>query len=413
MTLYSIFGILGGIAAVLTLLRYLLKKPSNTVITFIQYFVALLFIFSGLIKENDTIGFSYKLEEYFEVFKTSDTQSLFNNVLNFSHKHALEIGFLILITEVMLGFMLLIGAWRILTLCLLFGMMAFFTFLTYYSAAYDVVKECGCFGDFLKMTPWESFWKDVLLLALIIILFIGQKHITPLFGKRMEKIMLVILLLFSVGFPLYTYNYLPVFDFRPYAIGKNIQEGMQVPPDAPRDSIVMTFIYEKEGKRIELTPEQIKDIDSTYKYVDRIDKVVRQGTKPAIQDFSIINMNGDDYTEQILNYDGYYFFLVCYDLQKTNRKAFDKINDFAKLCKTDNIPFIALTASSDQVEPFKKETGADFDFYLSDQTGLKTMIRANPGLMLLKKGTIIDMWHHNNIPSYSRVKEKYINPNQK
>lgn len=413
MTIYSIFGILGAIAAVLTLLRYLLKKPSNTPIAFIQYFVAVLFIFSGMIKENDTIGFSYKLEEYFEVFKTPGVQSLLNNVLNFSHKYALEIGFMILIAEVMLGFMLLIGAWRILTLFLLFGMMAFFTFLTYYSAAYDVVKECGCFGDFLKMTPWESFWKDVLLLVLIIILFIWQKHITPLFGKRMEKIFLVIFLLLSVGFPLYTYNYLPVFDFRPYAIGNNIREGMQVPPDAPRDSIVMTFIYEKEGRKIELTTEQIKDIDSTYRYVDRIDKVVREGAKPPIQDFSIISMNGDDYTEQILNYDGYYFFLICYDLHKTNRKAFHKINDFARLCKVDNIPFIALTASSEQVESFKKETGADFEFYLTDQTALKTMIRANPGLMLLKKGTVIDMWHHNGIPSYSKVREKHIKPNQK
>lgn len=411
MTLYTIFGILGGIAAVLTLLRYLLKRPSNIFIVFIQYFVAVLFIFSGLIKENDTIGFSYKLEEYFEVFKTPGADSWFNSLMDFFHDYALELGFVILIAEVMLGLLLLIGAWRMITLWLLFLMIAFFTFLTYYSAAYDAVKECGCFGDFLKMTPWESFGKDVLLLALIIVLFIGRKHITALFGKRGEKVALILFLLFSAGFPLYTYNYLPVFDFRPYAIGKNIPEGMKT---IKEEKVDMYLIYKNKntGETKEYPANNYPWNDSVWtanwEFVDQSKKVIEPGIPAPIRDFSIINMNGDDYTEQILNYDGYYFFLICYDLQKANRKAFDKINDFAALSKTENVPFIALTASSDQVEAFKKETGAAFDFYLADQVALKTMIRSNPGLMLLRKGTVIDMWHHNSIPSFSKVKVKHL-----
>ena len=170
----------------------------------------------------------------------------------------------------------------------------------------------------------------------------------------------------------------------------------------------MIFIYEKSGQQVELTPEQIKSIDSTYKYVDRKDKVIREGDKAAIHDFSITSPDGDDYTEQVLNYSGYYFFLICYDLDKTDKGVFGRVNDFAKLCKEDKIPIVCLTASADRIESFKKETGTDIDFYLTDGTQLKTMIRSNPGLMLLNKGTVIDMWHYHSLPSYTDLKDKYF-----
>lgn len=359
--------------------------------------VGALFIFSGLIKANDPLGFSYKLDEYFSVFGTEFLIPL-----------SLSLAIFICAYEIIFGFMLLIGSKIKLTVWALLLMIIFFTFLTFYSAYFDKVKECGCFGDFLHLTPWQSFYKDIALLVLILILLAGKKYIAPLLPGRMERLLNLIVIIFSVGFPLYTYNFLPVKDFRPYAIGKNIQEGMTLPPGAKQDSIQMVFIYEKDGKQIELTPEQIKTIDSTYKYVDRKDKIIREGDKPAIHDFSIAGMNGDDYTEQILNYPGYYFFLVCYDLDKTNKNVFGKVNDFAKLCKADSIPIICLTASADQIESFKKETGTDIDFYMTDQITLKTMIRSNPGLMLLKQGTVIDMWHHHSFPSFTDAKDKYF-----
>jgi len=171
----------------------------------------------------------------------------------------------------------------------------------------------------------------------------------------------------------------------------------------------MVFVYEKNGEKVELTPEQIKTIDGSYKYVDRLDKVIRKGDVPAIHDFSIVTPEGDDFTEQILNYSGYYFFIVCYDLSKTNKKVFQKISDFSNLCKADNIPIIVLTASSDQIESFKSETGLTIPFYLTDQITLKTMVRSNPGLMLLQAGTVVNMWHHNSFPSYNEVKKSYFN----
>ena len=458
MTLYTIFGILGGIALLITIIRYFLQKPSNLIISFVQYFVACLFIFSGLIKENDTIGFSYKLEEYFEVFKTADSvqvvdetpvmgndtaftkaetsgkidtvisqkqigtekniswkmvppDSFYNRAMDFFHDHALELGFFILVMEVMLGLMLLIGVWKKITLLFLFLMIAFFTFLTYYSAAYNAVQECGCFGDFLHMTPWQSFGKDILLLVLIIILIIGKKHISPVFAGKIQKVLLAVFLLFSVSFPLYTYNYLPVFDFRPYAIGKNIQEGMKVIKDEKAD-VYLIYKNKKTGETKEYPANNYPWNDSiwtqTWEFADQHRIIIEEGIPAPIHDFSITTIEGSDYTEDILNNPGYYFFLICYDLDKTNKNAFGKINDFVKLSRQDSLPVICLTATSERIESFKKETGTDIDFYVTDGTQLKTMIRSNPGLMLLKQGTVIDMWHYHSIPAFTDVKEKYF-----
>ncbi|MBI4931651.1 MAG: DoxX family protein [Bacteroidetes bacterium] len=367
------------------------------VIQLCRILVGVLFIFSGLIKANDPLGFAYKLNEYWEVFGTA-----------WMTPFSLFISIFMCAIEVLLGFMLLIGSKIKFTLWLLFLMILFFAFLNFYSGYFDAVRECGCFGDAIKMTPWQEFVNNCVMLVMTVFMFIGKDHIRPIFSGRIEKTMLIIFTISSFGFPLYTYNYLPIKDFRPYAIGKNIQEGMKLPPGAKTDSIQMVFIYEKDGKQIELTPEQIKTIDSTYKYIDRKDKVIREGDKPAIHDFSITSADGSDYTEQILNYDGYYFFLVCYDLEKTNKNVFGKINDFARLCRQDSVPIIVLTSSAELIESFKKETRTDIDFYFSDGTTLKTMIRSNPGLMLLKKGTVADMWHYHSFPSFSDVKEKYL-----
>ena len=367
------------------------------IIQLFRILVGLLFIFSGLIKANDPLGFSYKMDEYFEVFGM-DWMKVFS--LSFS--------IFMCALETLLGFMLLLGSRIKLTLWLLFLMCAFFASLNFYSGYYDKVRECGCFGDFIVMTPWQEFRNNIIMLVMTIFMIIKSSYIRQLLGRKIDNAVVFILIVASIGFPLYTYNYLPIKDFRPYAIGKNIQEGMTLPPNAKQEVREITFIYEKDGKKIELKPEQIKTIDASYKYIDRKDKVIVEADKAAIHDFNITACKGDDVTEQILNYSGYYFFLVCYELDKTNKSAFGKINDFAKLCKNEKIPIIVLTASSDQIESFKKEIGTDLDFYLTDGTQLKTMIRSNPGLMLLKKGTVVDMWHYHSFPSYSDVKAKYF-----
>lgn len=364
--------------------------------TISRLLVGLLFIFSGFIKANDAIGFSYKLVEYFEVFDT-----------HFLVPIALPLAMFICIFEIVLGFTLLLGARVKLTLWLLLLMIVFFTFLTFYSAYFQKVLSCGCFGDAIPLTPWQSFTKDLILLVLIIVLFIGQEYIQPLFGEMFENFLLIVILISSTAFPIYTYNYLPVIDFRPYAIGKNIPEQTKGIPDEVK--FFYTLKDKKSGESIEVDtwPE---NWDQKYDYVSNRTEVTKKGVEAKIKDFSISDLNGSDYTEDIIGNPNYNFLLICYDLEKTEKDVFGKINDFAALCKQDSVPLIILTSSTKEtIDIFKQETKTNVDFYNTDGTVLKTMIRSNPGLMLLKAGTVIDMWHYNSLPAFNDVKAKHFN----
>lgn len=366
------------------------------VITIIsRLLVSLLFIFSGLIKANDPLGFSYKLIEYFEVFD-----------VHFLVSVALPLAMFICAFEVILGFALLIGARINLTLWLLLLMILFFTFLTFYSAYYQKVLSCGCFGDAIPLTPWQSFAKDVILLILIIILFIGKKEINPVFPEGFENSFLVLTIIASFVFPIYTYNYLPIVDFRPYAKGKNIPEQMKGTPDEVK--YFYTLKDKKSGETIEVD-KWPDNWDKKYDYLSSRTEVTKKGIEAKIKDFSITDLDGSDYTQDIIENPNYTFLLVCYDLDKTNKDVFGKVNDFAMLCKQDSISFVCLTASpKTSVAAFKNEVKTTIDFYNCDGTVLKTMVRANPGLMLIKGGNVIDMWHYNSLPAFSTLKEQHL-----
>lgn len=363
-----------------------------------RVFVGCLFIFSGFIKANDTLGFSYKLVEYFEIFGKSF------HFFEYFIPITTPLAMFLVIFEIALGFALLLGARTKLTLWLLLLLIIFFTFLTFYSAYFDKVRECGCFGDFWHLTPWQSFTKDLILLVSVIILFIGKQYIKPLFGKRTENGLLIFFLLISTAFPLYTYAYLPVLDFRPYAIGKNIPEQTKGVPDEVK------FYYLLKDKQTGATKEFASwppDWDKTYDYVSSRQEVTKKGIDPKIKDFSIVKVEGGDYTQDIIENPEYNFLLICYDLDLTNKAVFGKINDFIALCKQDNITFAILTSSTKEtIEKFKAETKVTADFYNTDGTVLKTMIRSNPGLMLLKGGTVKNMWPYRSFPSYNDVKLK-------
>ena len=367
----------------------------KTITNITRILTGLLFIFSGFIKANDAVGFAYKLVEYFEVFDT-----------HFLIPIALPLAIFICVFEIILGFTLLLGARIKLTLWLLLAMIVFFTFLTFYSAYYQKVLSCGCFGDAIPLTPWQSFTKDLILLFFIILLFIGKQYIKPIFGNKFENALLVMITIASAAFPIYTYSYLPIIDFRPYAIGKNIPEQTKGIPDE------IKFYYLLKDKKTGETTEVDKwpiNWEQQYDYVSNRTEVTKKGVEPKIKDFSISNLEGSDYTEDIIGNPNYNFLLICHDLQKTEQDIFGKINDFSTLCKQDSIAFITLTASTKEtIEKFKLETKTNIDFYNTDGTVLKTMIRSNPGLMLLKAGTVIGMWHYNSFPSYSDLKEKYF-----
>lgn len=358
--------------------------------------VGLLFIFSGFIKANDAVGFSYKLVEYFEVFGT-----------HFLVPIALPLAMFICIFEILIGFTLLIGARVKLTLWLSLLMIIFFTFLTFYSAYFQKVLSCGCFGDAIPLTPWQSFYKDVTLLILIILLFIGKQHINPLVGKRFENALLLIVLIASTAFPIYTYNYLPVIDFRAYAIGKNIPEQMK--SGIPDELKYYYKLKDKKTGEIKEFDKWPEGWDAKYDYVESRTEVLKKGVESKVKDFSITGMDGSDYTQEIIENPNYNFLLICYDLDKADKDAFGKINDFEALCKQDSVAFVALTSSGKEtIDKFKLEAKTNVTFYNTDGTALKTMIRSNPGLMLLKGGTVIDMWHYHSFPSYTDLKEKYL-----
>ncbi|HRD37418.1 MAG TPA: DoxX family protein [Bacteroidia bacterium] len=374
--------------------------------------VGCLFIFSGFIKANDPLGFSYKLEEYFEVFKADTGLGMFEW---FAHI-ALPLAIIICVSEMLLGVMLLIGYKRDLTLWLLFAQIAFFTFLTFYSACYNKVTHCGCFGDFLKLKPWESFWKDIALMILITLLFAGKEHINDLTFPSLQVTIFIIGAIASFAFPIYAYRNLPPLDFRAYAIGMNIKENMKPGAD------YQPPVYETRFKYENLKTHEVKEFDLknypwedtlTWKWVATDNVLTKEAVNPPkITDFTVNDANGNPITDSLLNNKDYSFLLVCYDLKKTeeDESLHAKINDFYTLATKENKKIIGLTASSaEEINAYKHAHQALYDFASVDAIVLKTMVRSNPGLILIKDGTVIMNWHHNNFPSYSEVKQKYMN----
>lgn len=373
--------------------------------------VGCLFIFSGFIKANDPLGFSYKLEEYFEVFKADTGLGMFEW---FAHI-ALPLAIIICVSEMLLGVMLLIGYKRDLTLWLLFAQIAFFTFLTFYSACYNKVTHCGCFGDFLKLKPWESFWKDIALMILITLLFAGKEHINDLTFPSLQVTIFIIGAIASFAFPIYAYRNLPPLDFRAYAIGMNIRENMKPGAD------YQPPVYETRFKYENLKTHEVKEFDLknypwedtlTWKWVATDNVLTKEAINPPkITDFTVNDANGNPITDSLLNNKDYSFLLVCYDLKKTeeDEDLHAKINDFYTLATKENKKIIGLTASSaEEINTYKHAHQALYDFASVDAIVLKTMVRSNPGLILIKDGTVIMNWHHNNFPSYSEVKQKYM-----
>ena len=402
--------ILGLLLIIINFSKFFSKYPWITHIS--RVLVGGLFIFSGFIKSNDPLGFSYKLEEYFEVFKADTGLSFFEL---FAHA-SLPLAITICVSEVALGFLLLIGSFRNITLYLLLAQIVFFTFLTFYSACYNKVTHCGCFGDFIQLTPWESFWKDIYLLVLITILLVGRENIHPIFKPSISNGLALLAILTSVWFPIHTFRNLPVFDFRAYAPGLSICEGMK-PGKNFKPAVIKTMFQYKNKKSGELKAFDGNNLPwqdtLTWEYHDRLpDEIVSpMQDGPKITDFSISDLEGNSITDSILKIKDYHFIVVAYDLKKTETSSqlHAKINDFYELSLKNNILLLALTSSnSEQISNFKRRNKANYKFATSDGIVLKTMIRSNPGLILIKDCKVIANWHYNNWPSFTEVKNNYL-----
>ncbi len=352
---------------------------------FSRLFVGILFIISGLIKLNDPLGFSYKLDEYF-------SEPVFN--MPFFVPYTLAIALFLVILEVVLGVMLLIGyksKWTIWSLLLL---VILFTFLTFYSAYFDVVKDCGCFGDALHLTPWQSFSKDVILLFFILILFYNQKYIQPLFADKIQTILVVTSIVLSSFMGFWVLNHFPLKDFRPYQVGTNIRKSMEIPDSAPKSVVEMVFIYKVNGVDKEFSENDLINLPANAQFVDRKDKIIVQGYVPPIHDFKL-TLDGEDQTDTILSKEKA-LLIVAYDLEKANTAALEKLNEMYKTAIGKGYYVALLTGSSkDVIAEAKKKYNFAFDCLFCDATALKTIERANPSFVILNHGTIIQKVHYN------------------
>lgn len=359
----------------------------NVVVQFSRIFVGILFIISGLIKLNDPIGFSYKLGEYFG-------ETVLN--LPFFIPFSLVIAVFIVIFETVLGFMLLVGFKSKFTIWSLLLMIVFFTFLTFYSAYFNKVTDCGCFGDALKLTPWQSFIKDVILLFFILILFLNKKLIKPLFGKKATDSLILLSIAFCSFMGYWVLNHLPLKDFRAYKVGTNINEGMRIPDNAPKSVVEMVFIYNVNGVNKEFTEKNLMAIPAGATFVDRKDNIISEGYVPPIHDFAM-EKDGSDYKEELLKEPKLMVF-VTYDLTKADKKGLEKLEKLNQLAKSKGYKVIAMTAASpDEISAIKKDFGYTFDFYFCDAITLKTIERANPSIVTIENAVIKQKVHYNDI----------------
>lgn len=374
---------------------------------FSRFFVGLLFVFSGLIKANDPLGFGYKLQEYFEVFH-----------ITFLNDYATAIAIFLCGLEIILGAALLLGIFARQVIWGLLGLIVFFTFLTFYSAFFEVVTSCGCFGDAIPLTPWQSFGKDLILLAFILILFIYRREIKPVVHRpAMQAALLGPLVLISFGVGVFTYFHLPFIDFLPYKVGADIPALMTIPPGAPQDEYEITYRLKNKqtGAEQELTDKEYlkqeiwKDANWEIKGEPE-SKLIKKGFEPKIKDLKIVAASGEDFTEALLHKPGYQLWVVAYDLNHTKRDAFREISTtIIKSAVRNRIATIILTASSPaDADLLKSELNWSANFYFADAIPLKSMVRANPGILLIKDGKVIQKWHYRNFPSYQKLAEKYL-----
>ncbi len=361
----------------------------RVITTICRFVLAVVFIFSGFVKAVDPLGTKYKIQDYIEAFGWSAFMPDFVPFLA---------SVLLGILEFCLGVYLFFGIRRIIAPRAVVLVMALMTPLTFWLALDNPVSDCGCFGDALVLSNWETFWKNVVLLIMALVVLRWRKCISPLVTVRFDWVIALYGFLYIFAMLVYSYRELPVFDFRPYHVGANIREGMEIPEGKKPTVYETLFVLEKDGEEKVFSLDNYPD--STWTFVDSKTVVKEKGYEPPIQDFSVIRMeDGEDVTEQILLDKGYTFLLVSHQLDRADESAIDLINELYDYCLMYGYGFYALTSSGDEdIQRWREETGAEYPFCLVDNITLKTMIRSNPGVMLLKEGTVIKKWSVNNLP---------------
>ena len=355
-----------------------------------RFFLAAVFLFSGFIKANDPLGTVYKVQDYLEAWGMF---SLSNSSFPYLA------GFLCAAFEFCIGVYLLFGIRRWATSILVLLFMSVMTPLTLWLAIENPISDCGCFGDAVLLTNWETFFKNLVLLAAAVFLFRWRRFIFKLVTTKVDWLISLYSIIFILFFTIFCYNYLPVFDFRPFHIGADIRKGMEIPEGEKPPVYETVFTYEKDGVEKDFTLENYPD-DSLWTFVNSRTVLEEKGYEPPIQDFALMSYeDGTDLTEEILTDSQYVFLLVAPWLDKADDSSMDLINEIYDYSVEHNYRFLCVTASTDEaILAWQENTGAEYPFALADDITLKTMVRYNPGLMLLKKGVVLNKWSANDLP---------------
>lgn len=354
-----------------------------------RFVLAVVFIFSGFVKAVDPLGFQYKIQDYLSAFGIAAWFPSFFPLLVAITLAALEFS---------IGIYFLFGIRRKLSTTLTLALMLFMTPLTLYLAIANPVSDCGCFGDAWILTNWETFIKNVFLLIAAFSVFKWGNRIIRLVSEDTQWLVALYSLIFIIVVSFYCLTCLPIIDFRPYKVGTNIPESMIVPESAKKSVYESTFILEKDGAQKEFTLESYPD--STWTFIDTHTILKEKGYEPSIHDFSIVRVDdGEDITEEILNDKSYTFLLIAHRIELADDSNIDLINEIYDYCVENGYKFYCLTSSlSEQIEQWKDKTGAEYPFCATDDITLKTIIRSNPGLLLMKDGIILNKWSNGELP---------------
>lgn len=369
-----------------------MNKTAHITGSIARTLLALTFLFSGFVKAIDPVGTVYKIEDYLTAFG-----GVFTSLLPLATLAAV----LLILTEWTLGVMMLLNVRTQWTAWLALAFYLVMTPLTLYIALTDPITDCGCFGDALVISNWQTFWKNVVLLALVITLLCTKKHIPQTFVWWAELGVVAVALALAGGLMLYTHYHLPLIDFRPYKIGNNIPELMEIPDGAPADEYAITLIYEKDGVEQEFTLQDYPRGDSTWRFVDQRSTLVKKGYEPPIHDFVLVDYEGEDVTYDLLEAEKV-VLVVMYDLDKADLSQLPKVSALAADCEEKDLPFFILTAATDErIEEFIEAHNEFTDeqrllFLNADGIMLKTIVRANPGVFVIENGTITDKYNIRN-----------------
>ena len=370
------------------------QRLLKMIVNLCRIIVAVTFIFSGFVKAIDPIGTQYKLQDYLGAIGMAGI--LPNWTL-------LAVAVFLAAIEFCIGIFLLFAIQRRLISKLTVAFMAFMTMVTVWIVVADPVKDCGCFGDALHLTNTETLIKNIVLLVCSLAIMYRPLAMFRFVSKSNQWIVTnytIVFILVSSGLSLY---YLPIFDFRPYHIGVNIPRGMEIPKGAKLPQFKTTFIMEKNGQRKEFTLDNYPD--ASWKFIDSKTVQTSEGYIPPIHDFSITdNKTGLDLTNSVLSHKGYTFLLIAPHLETADDSNFGDIDRLYEYAQSYDIPFYCLTASTTKaIKRWIDLTGAEYPFCITDEAVLKTIIRSNPGLLLLKDGAIINKWSHNNLPNEAKL----------